>query len=108
MKSSNDTTGNRLGRPDTWTKSRSHWKIKSNWKESSYGSDCVNDASAMTKSTAGIAMGATGSDIALETADIALPIDKLNNLPFAIGWVKRLVELSGKIYLSVWELWLFL
>lgn len=30
-----------------------------------------------------------GSDVALETADIALMADKLNNLPFAIGFNKK-------------------
>lgn len=90
-----DSVAKEIGITDAWggllpeEKVSAIEKLKQQENKVAMVGDGVNDAPAMTKSTVGIAMGAAGSDVALETADIALMADNLNDLPFAIGLSRK-------------------
>ena len=86
------------GEPLTDRKGEEVLKLIQQYKHVAMVGDGVNDAPALASSSVGIAMGAIGSDVAIENADIALMNDNLNLVSFLIALGKKCV---GKIRFNI-------
>jgi len=84
-----------VGLTDVWSDQKPEDKIhvirdfQSEGKTVIFVGDGINDAPALAAANVGVAMGAAGTDVALETADVALMHDDISKIPFFIALGRR-------------------
>ena len=77
-------------------------RLKTNANAVAFVGDGINDAPVLAVSDVGVAMGAMGSDVAIETADVVLQTDKPMLLATAIALTKRIKSVVWQnVYLSI-------
>jgi Cd2+/Zn2+-exporting ATPase len=88
-----------VGLTDCWSELKPQDKpgivkdLQSQGKVVVFVGDGINDAPALATADVGIAMGAAGTDVALETADIALMHDDIGKIPFLIHLGRRMLRI---------------
>jgi len=88
-----------LGLTEAWSEMKPQDKLRiiKEFQESGktvvFVGDGINDAPALAAANVSIAMGAAGTDVALETADIALMNDDISKIPFLIRLSRRMLKL---------------
>ena len=93
------TLAGRIGVSDVWSGLKPQDKLdiladfQNRGRRVLFVGDGVNDAPALARANVGVAMGAAGSDVALETADIALANDDLGRLPFLVYLGRRMTTM---------------